>query len=69
MSLTYDIFARKEHPEPLVYIGSIQVDDAAQVPQTSLEQYGPESEWLEMVAIPHEEVILVFSEQGGPTHE
>lgn len=63
MSTTYDIFARKEHPEPLVYIGSIQVEQAEQVAQASLEQFGPESEWLEMVAVPHQAVLVVFSEK------
>jgi len=63
MSTTYDIFARKEHPEPLVYIGSIQIEEADNVTQASLEQFGPESDWLEMVAVPHQEVIVVFPEK------
>jgi hypothetical protein len=60
---TCDIFARKEHPEPLVYIGSIEVEQVEQVAQASLDQFGPESEWLEMIAVPHEGVITVFSEK------
>ncbi|MCL4294959.1 MAG: hypothetical protein KJ077_04500 [Anaerolineae bacterium] len=65
MPTTYDVFARKEHPEPLLYIGSIEVEQAEQVAQTSLEQFGPESEWLEMIAVPRQAVILVFSEKEG----
>ena len=63
MSTSYDIFARKKHPEPLAYIGSIEVEPGEQVVQASLEQFGPESEWLEMVAVPHKAVIVVFSEK------
>jgi hypothetical protein len=66
MSVTYDVFARKEHPQPLTYIGSVEVDQAEDVSQASLTQYGPESEWLEMIVVPHDKVILVFSEQKEP---
>jgi hypothetical protein len=31
MSITYDVFARKEHPEPLVYIGSVEVENPEDV--------------------------------------
>lgn len=61
MSTTYDVFARKEYPEPLIYIGSVEVDDPTQASKTVLEKYGPESAWLEMVIVPHEEIIVVFS--------
>jgi hypothetical protein len=63
MPTTYDIFARKEHPEPLVYIGSIEVETPAEVAAMSLQQYGPESDWLEMVAVPQQQIIVVFSAQ------
>lgn len=64
---TYDVFARKAHPEPLKYIGSVEAaDDEEAVTTASLTQYGPEREWLEMVAVPHQAVILVFSEQKEP---
>lgn len=66
MGIAYDVFARKEYPEPLTYIGSVEVDSADDVSRVSLEQYGPESEWLEMVAVPRDKVILVFSEQKEP---
>ena len=59
----YDIFARKEHPEPLIYIGSVEVEQAEQVAQASLDRFGPESKWLEMIAVPHKAVIMVFSEK------
>ncbi len=62
MSIRYDIFGRKEHPEPLVYVGSLQVDGADQVADASLAAFGPASEWLEMLAVPHQEIITVFSE-------
>jgi hypothetical protein len=62
MSIIYDVFARKSHPEPLIYIGSVQVNEAGEVARASLETYGPESEWLEMVAVPHRQVIRVFPE-------
>lgn len=65
MSTTYDIFARKEHPEPLTYIGSVEIENSDEVNQVSLATYGPESEWLEMVAIPKSAVILVFSTKGA----
>jgi hypothetical protein len=64
MSTTYDVFARKEHPEPLIYIGSIEAENDDQIIGLSLEKYGPESEWLEMVAVPHHQVIVVFPEPG-----
>ena len=62
MSLIYDVFARKAHPEPLAYIGSVEVEQAGEAAKASLEKYGPESEWLEMVAVPHQKVIRVFPE-------
>jgi len=62
MSISYDVFARKSHPEPLVYIGSVQVSEAGEAARASLEKFGPESEWLEMVAVPHQQVIRVFPE-------
>jgi hypothetical protein len=63
MSILYDIFARKEHPEPLVYIGSVEVDHPTGITTASLEKYGPEERWLEMVAVPQQSVIVVFSEK------
>jgi hypothetical protein len=63
MAIIYDIFARKQHPEPLVYIGSVEVERAEEVATTSLRRYGPESAWLEMVAVPQQQVIIVFSEK------
>jgi hypothetical protein len=63
MSITYDVFARKAHPEPLIYIGSVEVESAEDVIQASLKQYGPESDWLEMIAVPHQQVTVVFSEK------
>jgi hypothetical protein len=63
MSILYDIFARKEHPEPLLYIGSVEVDHPADITLASLEKYGPEESWLEMVAVPHQSIIVVFSEK------
>ena len=62
MSTTYDVFARKEHPEPLLYIGSVEVDSTDDATSAALEEYGPESEWLEMVAVPHQHITVVFSE-------
>ena len=50
--------------EPLAYIGSIEIDDPAQAAEISLEQYGPESKWLEMVAVPHQALTVVFSEES-----
>lgn len=69
MSITYDVFARKEYAEPLVYIGPVEVDNAGEVAQTSLEKYGPESEWLEMIAVSHDQVFLVFSDKGSTVNE
>jgi len=63
MSMRFDIFARKEHPEPLVYIGSVEVDTVDQVAAASLAEYGLETDWIEMLAIPHREMVTVFSEQ------
>ena len=62
MSTTYDVFARKEHPEPLLYIGSVEVDSADDPTSATLAEYGPESDWLEMVAVPHQHITVVFSE-------
>ena len=39
MSITYDIFARKEHPEPLVYVGSFEVEQPEEISTASLKQY------------------------------
>jgi hypothetical protein len=38
------------------------VNEAGEAARASLEKYGPESEWLEMVAVPHQQVIQVFPE-------
>jgi hypothetical protein len=61
MGTRYDIFARKQHPEPLLYIGSIEAEKPEDVPAMSLQQFGPESDWLEMVAVPQQQIIVVFS--------
>ncbi len=63
MAIIYNIFARKQHPEPLVYIGPVEVEHPEEVAAASLQQYGPESEWLEMIAVPKQQVIVVFSEK------
>ena len=63
MSTTYDIFARKEHPEPLIHIGSVEAETADDISQASLKQFGPENDWLEMVAVPHQKMIVVFPEK------
>lgn len=64
MPTTYDVFARKTHPDFLEYIGSIEIDNPVDVSRISLETYGPESEWIEMLAVPRQKVITVFSEYG-----
>jgi hypothetical protein len=66
MSITYDVFARKEHAEPLAQIGSVEVENSADVVEVSLAAYGPDSNWLEMLAVPRQEVVLVFSEYREP---
>jgi hypothetical protein len=63
MSLAYDVFARKEYAEPLTYVGSVEVEEAAGVARACLDTYGPESEWLEMVAAPQTAVYRVFSKE------
>ncbi len=62
MTTTFDVFARKEYPEPLVYVGSIDVDDGEDTAKVSLEKFGPDSEWIEMLAVPHHKIVTVFSE-------
>ncbi|MEM7343552.1 MAG: hypothetical protein AAF485_04870 [Chloroflexota bacterium] len=62
MSIKYDIFARKEHAEPLIQIGSVDIEDPTEIETMSLTQFG-ESEWVEMVAVPHQAIQVVFSEQ------
>ena len=57
----YDVFARKEYPEPLTYIGSIEADSDDAAIEGSLKKFGPESEWIEMLAVPQQEIITVFS--------
>jgi len=64
MPTTYDIFARKTHPDFLEYIGSVEVDNPDDVTSASLKKYGPESNWIEMLAVPQEKIITVFSEQA-----
>jgi len=63
MRATYDIFARKEHAEPLLYIGSVKAENAGNVTKACLKKFGPVSDWLEMVAAPHQKVIVVFPEK------
>ena len=60
MRTTYDVFARKEHAEPLIYIGSVEADSDEAVAQASLAAYG-QAEWVEMLSVPHHEIIVVFS--------
>jgi hypothetical protein len=69
MKTVYDVFARRTHPEPLAYIGSVEVNEAGQAARASLEKFGPESEWLEMVIVPHQKVIRVFPEPKENSHE
>lgn len=69
MNTTYEIFARKEHPEPLTYVGPVEAADDGDVIRIALETYGPASEWLEMVAVPRQAVLVVFSEQGEKANE
>ncbi len=64
MATTYDVYARKAHPDPLAYIGSVEVESGYEVGQVSLATYGPEGQWLEMVAVPQQDVIVVFPEKG-----
>ncbi|MCB0153782.1 MAG: phenylacetic acid degradation b [Anaerolineae bacterium] len=63
MAIQYDVFARKAHPEFLEQIGSVEVAEAADVRQAMLAAFGPEQAWLEMLAVPRQAVITVFSEQ------
>jgi hypothetical protein len=63
MAIQYDVFARRTHPEFLEQIGTVEVADAAEVRQRVLAEFGPEREWLEMVAVPHQAIITVFAEQ------
>ncbi len=63
---TYDVFARKEYAEPLVYIGSVEANNDENASQLSLNTFGPESEWIEMITVPHDKLIIVFTEQLEP---
>jgi len=44
-------------------MGSVQVEKPEEVAQASLEKFGPESAWLEMIAVPKQQVIVVFAEK------
>lgn len=63
MAIQYELFARKAHPEFLEQIGSVEVVDEADLRQTVLAAFGPEQKWLELLAVPRQAVITVFSEQ------
>ena len=60
---TYNVFARKEYPEPLIYIGSIEAANNQVAIEGSLKQFG-DSDWIEMLAVPQQEIITVFSAAG-----
>jgi hypothetical protein len=58
--IIYNVFARKEYPEPLTYIGSIEADSDDTAIEGSLKEFG-ENDWIEMLAVPQQEIITVFS--------
>ncbi len=62
MTIIYDVFARKEHPEPLIYVGSVEVATPDEAAKVSLKKYGPQSDWIEMVTVPQQAIITIFSE-------
>ncbi len=63
MPKTYAIFARKEHAEPLEYIGRVEAASDDEASQLALQTHGPESQWLELVLAPQAAMLTVFSEQ------
>ncbi len=62
MPKIYTIFARKEHAEPLVYIGVVEAASDDEASQQALQDHGPESQWLEMVLAPQQAMLTVFTE-------
>jgi len=56
---TYHVYGRKTHPEPLAYLGWLEIEAVAGLREKALEQFG-DAGWVELVAFPEEAIIRVI---------
>lgn len=63
--IIYEVFARKNHEEPLMHVGSVNApnDDLAKV--HAWTAYDEET-WVEMCVVRRQEVIPVLNSEGKP---
>lgn len=63
--MIYEVFARKNHEEPLLHVGSVNApnDELAKVHAWTAYD---EEKWVEMCVVPRREVIPVLNPEEKP---
>ena len=61
MAKQYEVFARKEQDEALTRIGTVSVEDAAEVEGKVKDEHG--DDWLELVAIPCDSITWAIGKE------
>lgn len=60
--MTYLVFARTKHSEPLVSLGTVDAPDADAARETALQAF-PDDEWIEMIAVPQASALTVIGSE------
>ncbi len=64
-SKIYEVFARKNHEEALVHVGSVNAPDDELARVYAWTAYD-EEKWVEMCVVPRQQVIPVLNAENTP---
>lgn len=56
---THHIYGRKSHPEPLVFLGRLEIESGTRLKDEALKHFG-ETGWVELIAFPEVSIVPVI---------
>ncbi len=56
---TYHLYGRKAYPQPLTFIGRLEIEEATSLKDAALQLAGGNG-WIEMIAIPEPSIMPVI---------
>jgi len=56
---TYHLYGRKTYPQPLTFIGRLEIEEATGLKGAALQLAG-ENGWIEMIAIPESSIMPII---------
>jgi len=57
---TYHLYGRKTYPQPLTFVGQLQIENATSLKDEAVKLVG-DSSWVELIAIPESSSVPVIA--------